>query len=135
MNEGVSGFMAIVIFAILLFLFLSAIAMAPAMSPLVSNSGAGTPFVLPAGTGLATLSATPAPNSVAPLANTQGANVTLVAGETRYTVQSGEWLQLIATRYNTTVDAILALNPQITDPSTITPGQEILLPPGSNTGQ
>ena len=62
MNQGASGLMAIVIFAILLFFFFSAIGASPGISYLTSsgainnsgssNSGVGTPFVLPAGTGL-----------------------------------------------------------------------------------
>jgi len=45
-----------------------------------------------------------------------------------YTVQSGDSLFTIAQRFGTTVPAILALNPQITDPNLIFPGQRICIP-------
>ena len=49
-------------------------------------------------------------------------------GSSAYTVQPGDTLFLIAQRFNTTVDAILALNPQITNPNLIFPGQVICVP-------
>lgn len=48
-----------------------------------------------------------------------------------YVVQPGDTLFRIARRFNTTVSAILAINPQITDPNLIIPGQIILIPPGA----
>ena len=48
-------------------------------------------------------------------------------------MQRGEWLNLIAQRYSTTVNAILAVNPEISDPSLIAPGQEILIPAANGT--
>jgi len=56
-----------------------------------------------------------------------------------YTVQSGDTLSSLAQRFNTSVNALLRANPQITNPNQLTPGQQILLP-GSlavipNTGQ
>lgn len=136
MNQSVSGLMAIVIFAILLFFFFSAIGASPGISyrsstgalnsNRSSNSGVGTPFVLPTGTGLPT--APLAPSAVEASRNGQAAEGTLSTGTTRYTVQRGEWLNLIAQRYSTTVNAILAVNPEISDPSLIAPGQEILIP-------
>ena len=136
MNQGASGLMAIVIFAILLFFFFSAIGASPGISYLTSsgainnsgssNSGVGTPFVLPAGTGLE--AAPTATSVVGASSNGQAASGTLSTGTTRYTVQRGEWLNLIAQRYSTTVNAILAVNPEISDPSLIAPGQEILIP-------
>ncbi len=42
-----------------------------------------------------------------------------------YTVMQGDTLSLIAQRFNTTVSALLALNPQISNPDTIFPGQII----------
>jgi len=117
MNQGTSGVIALVIFAILLFFFITALATAPATSSPRSTSGAGTPFVLPA----ATVAGGPAVSAAA----SSGQPATAV---TVYTVQSGEWLQLIAERYNTSVNAILALNPQITQASTIRVGQLITIP-------
>lgn len=45
-----------------------------------------------------------------------------------YTVQPGDWLNQIAQQCGTTVEAILALNPQITNPNAINPGQVLQLP-------
>jgi len=50
-----------------------------------------------------------------------------------YTVQPGDTLSALAQTYNTTVAAILALNPQITDSSLIYSGQVILIPENSAT--
>lgn len=43
-------------------------------------------------------------------------------------VQAGEYLSLIAKRYGTTTAAILAANPQITNPNLIYTGQTIFVP-------
>ena len=45
-----------------------------------------------------------------------------------YTVKLGDTLSKIAKEYNTTVNAILAINPQITNPNLIYPGQIIKIP-------
>ena len=45
-------------------------------------------------------------------------------------VQAGEYLSLIAQRYGTTTQAILAANPQITNPNFIYSGQTIFVPFG-----
>ncbi|SDG99679.1 LysM peptidoglycan-binding domain-containing protein [Desulfosporosinus hippei] len=45
-----------------------------------------------------------------------------------YIVQAGDTLFKIAQTYNTSVEAILAINPQITNPNLIYPGQIILIP-------
>ena len=49
-----------------------------------------------------------------------------------YTVQPGDTLSVLAQTYNTTVAAILELNPQITNPNLIYSGQVILIPENSN---
>jgi LysM repeat protein len=46
----------------------------------------------------------------------------------RYVVQQGEWLAQIARKCNTTVDAILAANPDIDNPSLVYPGQVLNMP-------
>jgi LysM repeat protein len=46
-------------------------------------------------------------------------------------VQQGEYLSLLAQRYGTTVQAILAANPQITNPNRIFSGQTIFVPFGA----
>ncbi|HMT22523.1 MAG TPA: LysM domain-containing protein [Promineifilum sp.] len=46
-------------------------------------------------------------------------------------VQRGEYLSVIAQRYGTTTQAILAANPQITNPNLIFAGQTIFVPFGT----
>jgi LysM repeat protein len=48
-----------------------------------------------------------------------------------YVVQRGDYLSLIARRFGTTVAELLRLNPEITNPSRIYPGQVIRLPAGA----
>jgi len=55
------------------------------------------------------------------------------ASGSSYTVQRGDTLRKIAARYDTTVDAILKVNPQIADPNRIYAGQIINLPAGPST--
>lgn len=50
-----------------------------------------------------------------------------VGGQTYY-VQRGDTLRKIAAKFSTTVDAILRLNPQITNPNVIYVGQAITIP-------
>jgi nucleoid-associated protein YgaU len=50
------------------------------------------------------------------------------AGCYLYVVRSGDRLSTIAGRYGTTTSAILALNPEITDPNSIRTGQTIRIP-------
>ena len=55
-----------------------------------------------------------------------------------YTVVAGDSLYTIAKKFGTTVDAIVRANPQITDPSKISVGQQICIPTGPTppcTGQ
>jgi LysM repeat protein len=49
-------------------------------------------------------------------------------GYIMHTVQRGDWLSRIARQYNTTVSAILAANPDITNPNRISVGQQIRIP-------
>ncbi len=48
-------------------------------------------------------------------------------GYVHYTVQSGDTLSVIAKKYNTTVAAIMALNPKITNADNIRQGQDIIV--------
>lgn len=58
----------------------------------------------------------------------------VAAGSTiTYVVQPGDYLSRIAKTYGTSVNAILSLNPQITDPSLIYPGEELQIPVGTLT--
>jgi LysM repeat protein len=50
-----------------------------------------------------------------------------------YYAQSGDTLRKIAARFNTSVDAILKVNPQITNPNLIFVGQGIAIPAGVST--
>lgn len=54
------------------------------------------------------------------------------SGQT-YTVRRGDTLRIIAGRFNTTVDALLKVNPQITNANLIYAGQVINLPAGLST--
>jgi len=54
------------------------------------------------------------------------------SGQTYY-VQKGDTLRKIAAKFSTTVDAILRVNPQITNPNVIYTGQAITLPAGVAT--
>lgn len=54
-------------------------------------------------------------------------------GPGTYVVQRGDTLSAIARRFGTTVQAILAANPQITNPNLIFPGQ-VLAIPGAGPG-
>jgi spore germination protein len=59
----------------------------------------------------------------------------VILGETiRHTVRRGESLYTIARRYGTTVQSILDANPEITDPSSISIGQVINVPPTRRLG-
>ncbi len=58
-------------------------------------------------------------------AGTPGPTLTIPPGTTTYTVVAGDTLAAIAQRFNLTLDQILALNPQIADPSAIQVGQVV----------
>jgi LysM repeat protein len=45
-----------------------------------------------------------------------------------YTVQSGDSLSQLAQRFNTTLNALLLANPQITNPNVLTVGQQLYIP-------
>jgi LysM repeat protein len=66
--------------------------------------------------------------------------VTDVAGSavpTSQVIQSGDTLSQIAAKNGTTVDALMAANPQITDPNMIIAGESLTIPPsagGAGTG-
>ncbi len=55
-------------------------------------------------------------------------------GTAQYTVQGGENLTRIAARFDITVEKLLSVNPQITDPNVILSGQVITLPAGRGEG-
>jgi len=49
-------------------------------------------------------------------------------GQITHTVEAGQYLGTIAALYGTTVDAILAANPDISDPNSISVGQVLIIP-------
>ena len=62
------------------------------------------------------------------------APTTTVAGPTEYMVKRGDTLRKIAAKFGTSVDAIMAINPKIKDPSKIQAGQRIMIPPPDASG-
>ncbi|WP_170319820.1 N-acetylmuramidase domain-containing protein [Polyangium spumosum] len=93
-----------------------------AANPQIKNPNmisVGQQLNLPGGGGGAIPSAPSAPSIPAP---------------SSYTVRSGDTLGAIANRNGTTVNEIMAANPQIRNPNQISPGQKINLPGGSNGG-
>ena len=121
MSGSSLGLMAIVIFGLLFVLFIAGVAatgeFATTAGPVAATPAVGNNVVAPAA-----VQQLAAPTNTPVIATTNGA-----AGTT-YTVQPGDWLAAIARRYNTTVPAILAANPQITDSNSIQPGITIVLP-------
>lgn len=123
MNHSCLGITAIIIFFLLLLLFVVGVAATPefttvpvplAATPIAANRAGAVPVLVQP---VALSTNTPF------IITTNGQ-----ADVTTYTVQAGDWLNDIARRYSTTVPAILAANPQITDPESIQPGLIIVLP-------
>jgi LysM repeat protein len=56
---------------------------------------------------------------------------TTLAGPTEYVIERGDTMRRIAGKFNTSVEAILAVNPDITDQNKIQAGQKILIPAAS----
>ena len=114
------GFVAIFIFVLLLLFFLAATASVPSgvVAPAAVATSPALQISAPVENNLLV-----APSSAPPV-NTAVSQV----GGTTYVVQPGDWLSSIARQYSTTVPAILAANPQITDPDNVSPGQSILIP-------
>lgn len=63
-----------------------------------------------------------------------GQSLVILGENIRHTVRRGESLYTIARRYGTTVQSILDANPEITDPSSISIGQIINIPPTRRLG-
>jgi LysM repeat protein len=58
------------------------------------------------------------------LTGTSATTATTTPGAQYYVIQSGDTLGAIAAKYNTTVDQLLTLNPQV-DPNALRPGDRI----------
>jgi LysM repeat protein len=98
---------------------------APSQSgALYTPSATPSPTPSPSPSPSRTLTLPPTPTS-APATGTPRPNTTF----TPYRVEAGESLRIIATRFKVTIDAILAANPKITDPSYVQAGDTILIPP------
>jgi len=63
-----------------------------------------------------------------------GQSLVIMQGTRRHTVAPGENLYSIARQYGTTVEAITAANPQITNPAVISPGQVVTIPESGKLG-
>jgi len=57
-----------------------------------------------------------------------GAECEPISEAVEYQVRPGDTLFVIATRFNVTVESILRLNPEITNPDSISAGQVIMIP-------
>ncbi|PID85219.1 MAG: hypothetical protein CSB13_09100 [Chloroflexi bacterium] len=73
---------------------------------------------------------TPAPTTTPP---STAPTPTAPPGTAAYVVRFGDTLSKIARQFNTTINAIMAINPQITNPNLIYTGQSILIPGTSGT--
>jgi LysM repeat protein len=123
MNKTAQAALALLVFGLLILFFVAA--WASARETVATTPGLPVATVASSATVSPLTAPNSAVNSVAPAATaTPGPLIS-------YTIQQGEWLRTIALRYNTTVDAILAVNPQITDPDLVRPGETILIPQGT----
>lgn len=131
MNNGWPGFLAVILFLFLILLFLASAAtpQITAEPQLFTNTGAGMAVTA---TPNADFSAAPTAQLVVNptvVATAQALTMPpLQSGAAVYVVQPGDWLGDIARRHNTTVPAILAVNPQLTNPDVIQPGETLVLP-------
>lgn len=101
----------------------------PTLAPTPTPTAEPTPTASP--TPAPTPSPTPAPTPTPAGSPDPFAGLPLCPGEEPcyvYTVRSDDNLSGIAERFGTTLDAILAINPEITDPRTIRVGQKIKIP-------
>jgi LysM repeat protein len=111
------GLTAILIFSFLVIFFLATVT---ATSEAIVRSGSSAVGAVTAPVLVQAVAISTNTPSVIPI-NEQSSSAT-------YTVQPGDWLNSIARQYNTTAQAILAANPEITDPDTIRPGQVLVIP-------
>jgi len=91
--------------------------------PFLSGSGNKTPVATHTPSASATVVPSTTPSAAAPT-HTPGPS-----GEFVYTVASGDTLYSIELKFGVSQEAILAINPQITDPAIIHVGDQIKIPP------
>jgi LysM repeat protein len=96
----------------------------PGATPSPSPSATFTPQP-PTSTPVATSTPSPSPTSTPVPTRTPRPSPTF----TSYVVRTGDTLGAIARTFGVTVQAILAANPDITDPTYVKAGQTILIPP------
>lgn len=96
----------------------------PTPEPLVAESP--TPGLLRPAT-------TPAPEATQAQPATQEGAAASQAGADVYTVQRGDTLGSIALKFGVTTQAILGVNPDITNPNVLTVGQQLKLPAGASS--
>jgi LysM repeat protein len=94
--------------------------------PFLSGSGNKPAAATHTPSASATVVKSAPPSSVAPTSTPQP------SGEFTYTVASGDTLYSIELKFGVSQEAILALNPQITDPAVIHVGDPIRIPPAGS---
>lgn len=131
MKDGWPGFLAIILFLILILLFLaSATTPEIAAEPqLRDNAGAALSVTATLNPALTVAPTAQVLVNATVVNSAQAVTMpTLSSGSAVYVVQPGDWLADIARRHNTTVQAILAVNPQLTTPDAIHPGETLVMP-------
>jgi LysM repeat protein len=94
-----------------------------AVGAVCSLAGCGGVFAKTSTNSTTTLATLPATTTTAaPVATT-------LPTPTEYEIARGDTMRKIAAKFNTSVEAILAANPKVTDPNKIQAGQRIIIPP------
>ena len=104
-------------------LFLVAVTIAVLLVKSGLDNGSQEPTVVTPTTSTQT-SGTTSPTTTITLTDSATVSTTAPANAQYYVIQSGDTLGGIASKYNTTVDELLTLNPGV-DPSALQPGERI----------
>ena len=104
-------------------LFLLAVTIAVLLIKAGLDNGSQDQTVAPTTTTARTTTTTPTTTITLTDSGT-GSTTTAPANAQYYVIQSGDTLGTIASKYNTTVDELMTLNPGV-DPSALQPGQRI----------